>query len=146
MSIEDDLRAYILDSADISVALSGLLYPMFIPQGVGFPAATYQRIDTPQIASLGGPSGTEHPRIQYTIWADTIVEARSIAKLIKSRLNGVSGTIGSNRVQIIWVEDDADMPNISPDAEVRRMYGRRLDVIVWHCVEELPAGSGTGSG
>lgn len=128
MTIEEALYYHLVNTAGVSALISTRLYPNVIPEDVAQPAATYQRISSMPILDHGGPSGMETARIQITCRATTYAVAKSVAKAVKTALDGFSGTmggVGGVTVEYSHVENEQDGYNmVSGSSTVR------LDVII----------------
>lgn len=117
---------------DILTSTRYRLTPQIMARESLLPAMTYQRIATPRVRSLAGPSGLAHPRFQLNCWATTYAGAKTLSEAVRSRVDGYSGVIGSDVIGDINLEDDGDMFDAGVETETFRRYGIRLDIIVWH--------------
>lgn len=99
MTIKDlrpALRAFLLADAAISTAVgASRIYPGKLPQGVALASIVYTLISDQGDFHNEGPSGLAHPRYQIDAWAPTLDAATTLANLIKTRLDGYRGEMGS---------------------------------------------------
>lgn len=89
------LRAFLLADAPIVAVIVNRIYALKIPQGAASPSVVLTRISGPGDYHLQGPSGLMGLRVQVDAWAATADAATSLANLIKDRLDGYRGTMGS---------------------------------------------------
>lgn len=110
MTIESELRAFVLADGTVSGLIAGRFYPVIAPQGTAKPYATYQRISGPRLRNLDGPAGRAMPRIQIDAWAIDYAGAVALAGAIRSRIDGHNGLLTTIRatVQIENERDDYD--------------------------------------
>lgn len=90
---ETALTDHLEDDTDVGASLATRIYPIFLPQQVIYPAATFHLIsDVPVYAhDLAGP---EALRIQIDVWAVTHLSARTIADQVRDALEGFRGMMG----------------------------------------------------
>lgn len=111
MEIEYDIVAYLLEDEKLSALVWDRIFPLQLPQPDDFlypdgviPGIVYQRISTPRTLSLSGESSS-NPRIQFTVYSDEYVEAKSVAKALNRALDGFAGTLRDNvRAQVLRAE------------------------------------------
>lgn len=113
-------------------ALTGLVanraYPTTTPQNAVKPYYIFQRVSTPQrAASLTGDSALEQSRYQFTVVANTALEADTIAEALKTALLGYKGTMGDRYVSGITLGGDID--DFEPTTQT---YRRIVDFLLWH--------------
>lgn len=124
MSVEAALVA-ILDAA--STTAGTRTYPILLPDEPTFPAITYQDIsDVPQY-HRDGETHADRLRFQVNCWGKTFEQARALAGEVRAAVSGYSGTIASERITRIFVENQED------DFETgTELFWRRLDLVIWH--------------
>lgn len=102
--IRPALRAFLLADASISalVTTGGIsrVYPVKIPQGVKAACIVYSRISGTGIYHMGGDSGLAMPRFQIDAWGLTGDAATTLANLIKDRLSGFRGVMGTGPIAV----------------------------------------------
>jgi len=109
----------------MSLSVGTRVYPKVLPSQVTLPAVVYRRISTTKDRVLSGSNGYKKDRFQFTSWANSYEEARSLADEIISLLEDFSGTIGGITIQVITVAGEVD--NLA--AEPQR-YGIATDFMV----------------
>lgn len=114
MSFEGDLFALLKAAAP---ALGSRVYPDFAPTSTPRPYCTWQQIGGDVINPIANdPPGVRLPEIQINVWANTKLEAASIARAIEDAMR--AATAFSARPVGDFVGDfDADMA----------VYGTRQD-------------------
>lgn len=135
MSFLSDLRTYILADATVAGLIGTQMYGQLVPHDATVPFLVFQQISDPRLHTHDGDSGLAHPRIQITSWdggADGYAGALALAAAVKARINSTTGTIGSTTGCAVLLDNEADMADIDPRSEERRLFGRRQDYICWH--------------
>jgi len=118
MSIETDVVAR-LEAAVPLVA--NRIYPLLLPQSPTFPAVVYLRVSGLRVQSHDGDSALQHPRFQFSCWAETYTEALAVAEQVRTALQGAT-TAG---VGIYETAHDFY------DAETG-WYHIPVDITIWH--------------
>ena len=130
MSAEFAMRATLVADGTVNGLIAGRINP--IGRAIAtLPAIAYQRIDTPRIQALGGLGGLAHPLIQVNCYAATQIEAEALAKAVRVAWADFSGVAGGETIQAVTIEDEDDLPELSPGNEGDRVFARRLDFTVW---------------
>lgn len=94
--IRPALRAFLLADTAIAALVATRVYPLKLPQGVPAGAAiVYTRISGGGDYTMVGPSGLAGPRIQIDAWASSADAAANLSNLIKNRIDGYRGVMGS---------------------------------------------------
>jgi len=110
--IRPALRAFLLADPAIAAAVGDRVYPLKMPQGVDAPSIVYQRISGQGDYHMQGASGLNRPRIQVGAWAQSIDTAAANALLVKNRLSGYQGNMGSGAilvyVQAVFFDSERD--------------------------------------
>ena len=139
MSIEDALYALISSSTSITALLREgsttdiRLFPGLAPQDATFPYMEYERISAMRERHLGGLSQLAHPRFQVNIWSTGYDQAKLLMQHVRVAADNYTGsTNASINIRRVFLEDDADMLEPAVGLETRRLFGRRLDFIIWH--------------
>lgn len=82
--IETTLFTRLSTFAGLMALIATRIYPIIMPQGVTYPAVTYQRISTqPREIAMGEDPGIARARIQITSWGETFVSARTVADQVR---------------------------------------------------------------
>jgi hypothetical protein len=108
------------------------VYPNKLPQGEK-PAKSivYQEISQLGDHHNEGPSGLTRSRIQVTGWGKTPADARAIGLLVKARLDGYRGTMGSGgdaiSIQGIFFQDSRDLYD-----DAVKLDGKQMDFFIWY--------------
>lgn len=121
--IRPALRAFLLADAGIAAIVSTRVYPIKIPQGVKLASVVYSRISGQGIYHHGGDSGLAMPRFQIDAWGLTGDAATTLANLIKDRLSGYRGVMGSGgaAVTVQGVFMAAEMEDYDDAVQMSRM-------------------------
>ncbi len=106
------LREFLLADAGIAAIVGTRVYPIKIPQGIKLASIVYSRISGAGDYHHGGPSGLAMPRYQIDAWAPTGDAATILANLIKDRIDGYRGVMGSGgaavTVQGVFMLDERE--------------------------------------
>jgi hypothetical protein len=99
------LRAFLLADPTVSAAVGGeRIFPVVMPQGERRPSLVYNIISESTDHVTTGPSGLVMARMQIDSYASTPDEGDSLARLVKDRLDGFSGLMGSVEVGGVFAE------------------------------------------
>ena len=120
--IEATLYTRLSTFAGLTALVSTRIYPLICPQGVTYPAVTYQRISTmPREVAMGSDPGIARARIQVSAWGVTYSSVKAIADQIRLALErynttGIFGTfiIAENDLY----DEEALKYGVAVDAEV----------------------------
>lgn len=121
MSLESDLRAYLLTQTGVTDLVSTRIYPNRLPDGPTLPAVVYQRISTNH-ALASGNVPLVRARIQVDAWAERYEDVSAIGAALHTALDMVSAT----GLHALIPEDDDD----GFDVEAL-LHRRRIDMFVW---------------
>jgi hypothetical protein len=126
MAVEEALYTLLTGNAGVSALVSTRIYPLTIPQNVHLPAIACQVITTEREYSHDGQSPTAGPYIQLTIQAkgtgttSAYDQAKAIAAAVRAALSGFRGTVGSDEIGGIFLENEYDGYNLDSDSAVVR--------------------------
>lgn len=102
--IEQDIVASLNANATFNALVGGRLYPLFTPQNAPLPAVVYTRVSTTPENSLLGFSQLDQVRIQFECLAQTVLEAKNLAVVLRAALDAVP----SLKATCVYVADDVD--------------------------------------
>lgn len=132
--IRPALREFLLDDSDIAAIVLTRVYPIKIPQAVNLASIVYTKISGQGSYHMQGPSGLARPRYQIDAWAPSVDGATTLANLIKDRIDGYSGVMGSGgnavTVQGAFCVDERESWD-----EIVKLYNVGRDYFIWN--EEL---------
>ncbi len=131
--LEEGLHAYLANFANLTAKVGTRIYPVHFPQTTIMPCVVYQRIDTPRDLthdSSGATGDLAHPRIQIEVWAETYEDGKEITDIVRSALNGHTGTLAGGSVSVTIRAALVNNENVeySPDFELYRFLS---DYIIW---------------
>lgn len=132
ITIEEGLYHFLTNNAGLVALVGTRVYPNRLPQSGTLPALTYQRIDSPRIAThdTAGASGTARPRFQFDCWGATYATCKAVSDALRAALNGYRGTMGAAdpvTVQSALIQDET-----YDDFEDAGMGRMATDYIIWH--------------
>jgi hypothetical protein len=111
-----------LSTSNVVTDLVGTrIYPMESKQADIAPYITYERVGAGTLHTMRGALDEGLPRLQVNCWADTYASAKSVARAVRTALNGYD--IGSVAMRFL---DDRDLMN--PDS-LRK--GVAQDYSIW---------------
>lgn len=96
MTIEADLRAYLLSQPNLKSMIDTRLYPLVLPQPPTFPAVTYAKVSHSHVRDLSGVAYSIS-RFQFSCFAATYSGAKAVANEIKRALQDFVGVVGGYR-------------------------------------------------
>jgi hypothetical protein len=121
MSLEADLRTYLLTQTGVTNLVGSRIHPSRLPDNPTLPAVVYQRISTLHNLASGNVPLTR-ARIQLDVWADSYAEAVTGAEALHAALDMVSAT----GIHASFPEDDE-----SGYDESALKHRRRIDMFIW---------------
>lgn len=95
-----------------------MLWPLPVDHN-SFPAITFQQDNEDREQTYEGPSGFIKASIVLDVWGKGAAQVQTLAKAIRSDLNGFSGTIGSAQCYLLQVDRMIDLYEI--DSELFRV-------------------------
>jgi hypothetical protein len=130
MSIESDLRAYVLANSAVAAIVGTKMYGIFAPDNVEVPFITYRRLPSgagQQQVHAGATTPTKSI-FRLVCWASTYENAIALADKVRACLNGQKGTWTNSTVRHCWMQgDESDVFQESPELTQREYFGRQLD-------------------
>lgn len=103
-----DLRSFILDDPSISAIVGQRVYLRRLPQSPTIPSIVYARVTTRRSHDLDGPDHLPRALVQITSWTSSMADSSSLSSLLRSRLDGFRGTMGSIEVGSILCSGERD--------------------------------------
>jgi len=117
--IEADVRTFLLAQSAVSALIGTRMYPLRLPQGVTFPALTYQRISGSEDVTHSG-AGPARAGMQFDCWGQTQSSVLALASAVRSALSGHRSGMGDSPLVNAFVVNVLDLPE--PDIPLwRRM-------------------------
>lgn len=127
MSIDTDLRAFLLDDAEIMEAIDTRIYPGgLLPQAADgitseLPAVTMlDIIGDSHITNSAGATCYLPIRYQLEAWAETLTQAREVSRLIRCRIDGYRGQMGERNIGGVFGKS-SPAPQYVPNVKVWRI-------------------------
>lgn len=133
MTLETDLRAFLIAQPAVAALIADRVFPAPAPQDTAYPFVTWTLITGQEVSSLTGPSGLRYPAYQLDCWADererggSYLQAVAVAKAVRTALNGYSGMWDSGRVSAMFL-DERD----TRDDQEQHLVARSMDFRIWH--------------
>jgi len=122
------IRSYLLADAAVSASVGGnRIYPLKMPQGETGSSIVLSRISAVGDHTNDGPVLLGRIRYQVDCYALTFGACADLALAVKSRLDGVRGTLSGISVKGIFFDSERD--GYEPETEFYRVS---QDFIVWH--------------
>jgi hypothetical protein len=110
----------------VGTAPNDRIYPVRLPQGVTFPAISYQRISGQRTHAISGVSALARPRFQISCWGSDYGSVKAVAEQVRKCFEGFSGTMGAGISAQSMVDDDHD--EYDPETQI---YHVPVDIFVW---------------
>jgi hypothetical protein len=120
MSLETGLYTAITSDGTVAALVSTRVYPEFMPQGVTYPAITYQRVSTVRTQLLSGIDNFTQVRVVVDCWDSSYSGAKALADAVKNALDGVT-VLGAQSIQHCYMDSMSDLSEIDGDREDRRV-------------------------
>src|SRR5688500_11468690 len=131
MSIESRLVSLMEANAPLVAALDGKskIRPLAFTKLDKRPAVAYQVIDTETFDTFTGQADWLRIRVQIDSFGDTYADTKNIASLVRSAINGYSGTGGGVEVGFLKWKEDSDLserPDIGREKPIHRIASEYL--------------------
>lgn len=129
MTLGIGLRTFLIADASIAdVVNSERIYPINLPQGITETSVRYALVSGNRpFSSPSGPLELSAPRVQIDTFAPTYAEAIALAELIRKRIDGYKGAMGSVTVQGTFFANERD--GYEPES---KLYFVSRDYFIWH--------------
>ena len=108
MSIQADIRTYLLTQTGITDLIDSRIYALKLPIDVTFPALTYSTVSSIRTRSHSGDSSLTTPRIQLSCWGEVYEDCRNLVTQLVNSLESYKGLMGSTTVYSSFVENEID--------------------------------------
>ena len=140
MSIETALYDRLTGTAAITALVgsgsSARIYPDLAPASTEKPYCTYRTVSTVRSRHFAGIAGSQvdFARVQVDVWAATALSRRSVADAIRDALDGFSGSMGDESLDVRRIAVDGPSMLTEPpfgDDEVPT-YRATLDLEISH--------------
>jgi hypothetical protein len=84
------------------------IFPCYLPQTATRPALTYSRVTGGSYHNLGSATGAAIPTFEIDAWADSYEAADVLAEAIRQEMQGFRGTMGSDAIKTVVLDDEED--------------------------------------
>lgn len=118
MEIDEALIAYLLAQAGLTALIDRRLYLDERPQNSTLPAVSCMYISDVKEHTLTAQEKLESPMIQFTAYAPTRAEARTVSNQVKAALADYTGTLSGLEVQYIKLVNEFPSTERNADGTV----------------------------
>ena len=130
--LEDDVVDLLEASAGVTALVgtgaAARIFPLLVPEGfTNYPAITFQVVSESRQPMLSRQNGLMQARVQINCWARTYAGAKSLKEAVRNAIDGEQTVFPSG----CFIEDGLDSVEPSPDAKPGRLYGKRIDAMIW---------------
>jgi len=132
--IEHALRTALVEDGTVNGYVAGRVYYAHAPQDVATPYIVLVRVSGPREYSHDGATGLYRARFQFSIFATSYYEAKSIADGIRTVLSGASGQLVDDPTDTIgasFLDNEVDMYEAGSQAGDISLYHIAVDYLVW---------------
>jgi hypothetical protein len=127
MSLETGLYAALAADGTVAGLVGTRIYPGIMPQGVTYPAISYQRISTVRTNMLSGVDDFTQVRIQIDCWDDGYSDVKTLANAVVSAIDGATA-LDTQAIQHCHLESMMDLPQVDGDRVEHRVS---MDFIIY---------------
>lgn len=112
------------------------IYPHHIPQSHDIASGaciTFQQISKRVWTDINGgikPIGTFQIRVQIDIWSMSLQEVDELADTIYSLLDGYSTTMGSTKIDMIYLDNELDLSEAKDKGSDEWYFRRAMDWMI----------------
>ena len=125
--IRSSLRQYLAAQSEITALVSTRIYPVFAPESATFPAIIYARKSGGHDHNLHSATGSAMPAFELTCLAPTYEQVDQLAEVIRQKMQGFRGPMGSVNVRSVILDDEADgFEDLGEAASDRLVYSITL--------------------
>lgn len=108
--IDEAIYTLLSNDAGITAKVSSRIYPLHTPQEPIFPALTFGKIAVgTKDLHHSGSNQSAKSLYQFSCFAQTLKQAKELAKAVKDLLHGYSGTVGSEKIYYSKVLNEIDL-------------------------------------
>lgn len=127
--MEEALTALLLGDPGVRWLVGDRVHWGRAPQGAKPDYLVLQVISGRRDYTMQGASGLADARVQFDSYAQEYLVAKRISEAVIALLSGYRGTVSGVQIQGGFVDNDRDM---STETEVKKLYRRSADIIIWH--------------
>jgi hypothetical protein len=130
MIIENALLTYLGAQGGLTALVSTRIYYVKAVQNTAYPYIVFFKVSSPRNHSYSGSSHLAESRFQFSIFAETYNETKSIAAQLQTALQGKTGNIGTSPgvdVGATFYSNETDMYE-----ESTGLYHCALDFLILH--------------
>ena len=137
MSIETGLQNFVATDPDIAAIivhdnLSNTelehMFPVVASEKAVLPYIIYRRTAASRPTTMSGTTGHVQPTFELTCWATTYDVAIDLADKVRIRLHGKKATLSGVVVEHMFVTNETDTFDPSPELKEKQVFGRELTV------------------
>lgn len=134
MTIESALYNELSTTAEVTAVVGTRIYPQIAPESVAYPFITYSVITDNPEHHMGGAAGLTHVTMQIDVWAETIAERVSISEVIRNDLDGRTGTMGAEALDIrsCFLINRANFIESDAEGKSAPVFRSSMDFSIWH--------------
>lgn len=139
MTIESAFYNYLSTKASVTAEVGSRIFPQIAPESALYPFLVYSVIlDTPE-HDMTGAVGLTFVNMQIDVWCETIAERVTIAEVLRNALDGFTGDMGTENLNIRSCFLSNRSNSQEPDSEGRAtpIFRTSMDFNIWH-VESVP--------
>lgn len=138
MSIETAFYSYLSNRAAITALVGTRIYPLLAPDTPTYPHITYTVFGEGHDHDMDGATGLTDLTMQVDVWAKTITSRRNVAEALRNALDGFTGNMGTENLNIrnCTLEDRSHFFD-KDDEGGGTFYRTSMDFSIWH-VETVP--------
>lgn len=131
MTIEADLRAFLLADATIAALTGGRVYVSRRPQKAATPAIVVHRIGGMPHTTSDGKTGMREFSAQIDVWAKEQDAARQVAAAIETLAGWYVGAMGASTCHSCTLEAQRDTADEGAN-EPEYLFGTSLDLLIFY--------------
>jgi len=107
--IEHALRSLLINDAEIQTLVAERIYYNQAIQEVSLPYVVMFKVSAPRVHSHQGYSNLANPRMQFSCFAETYLEGKTIARAIQRILQGFRGVSENVHIQMCLYVNEVDI-------------------------------------
>jgi len=131
------IRTRLAADAAVAADVGTRIFPRAMPQDATLPAIVYQLVSSTSDDAIGGAAGMATALLQVDVYADTHLAANNTGEDIRAALHGFTGTIGSETIRGLQLQNKMELYQVPNDGGDDGVYRVTLDWSITH-TESVP--------
>lgn len=121
----------LISDASFTTLVSQRIYPQIAPAAAALPFVTWRRTSISREQTLSDPMGVPRVSVDFIAIAETYLEARKIADVMRQILDGYGGSFDNTQVRQCSLESETDDLITLDGSEIPSVYAVTQTYDIW---------------